>query len=335
MKIAILGDGGWGTALAILLSRLDAQICLWGAFPEYVSFLDRERENKKFLPGVKIPSKVIILSNINKAIDKAEIVILAIPAKFMRSVLRRIKEVSFKGRIIVSATKGLEQESLKLMSEVIKEELREAERLCILSGPSHAEEVARNVPTAVVVASSQKETAQKIQHLFSCESFRVYTSTDVIGVQVGGALKNVIAIAVGMCDGLGLGANSKSALITRGLAEIKRLGEQMGAFPSTFAGLSGMGDLVGTCFSGYSRNRKLGEEIGKGRRLEEVLSRTEMVVEGVNTLKAVLKLCKRYKVEMPISQEVSAVLFKNKSPRQAVKDLMLREIKEEDENCAG
>jgi len=328
MKISILGDGGWGTAIAILLGK-ENEVSLWGAFPEYIDFLRRARENKKFLPGVRIPEEVTILSELERAVEKAEIIILAIPAKFMRSVVRRLKDFALCQRIVVNVAKGIEAESLMLMSEVIHQELGPVDKLCILSGPSHAEEVARGIPTAVVAASLDKKVASEIQQKFSRESFRVYTSSDIIGVQLGGSLKNVIAIAVGMCDGLGLGANTKAALITRGLVEISRLGTKMGGSLSTFSGLSGMGDLVATCFSDYSRNRNLGEEVAQGKALKEILSRTEMVVEGVNTVQAVIKLAERYDIEMPISREVYSVLFENKDPRQAVRDLMLREMKEE------
>lgn len=328
MKISVLGDGGWGTALSILLSDKN-KVYLWGAFPEYVDFLSKSRENKKFLPGVKIPETVTILSDMERAVEKTEIIILAVPAKFMRSVVKRLKGFALCQRIVVNVAKGIEQESLMLMSEVISQELGQVDKMCILSGPSHAEEVAGNIPTAVVVACLNKKAAQRVQQVFSSQDFRVYTSADVVGVQLGGALKNVIAIAVGMCDGLGLGANTKAALITRGLAEISKLGTKMGGSLSTFSGLSGMGDLVATCFSGYSRNRNLGQEIAQGRNLKEILSKTEMIIEGVNTLQSVIKLAGRYNIEMPISREVYSVLFENKDAHQAVKDLMSREMKEE------
>lgn len=328
MKISVLGDGGWGTAIAILLSKRN-KVFFWGAFPEYVDFLNRTRENKKFLPGIKIPENINILSNLEKTIDNAEIVILAIPVKFMRSSLKRLKNFALSKRIVVNVAKGIEQKSLMLVSAITNEELGNLDKLCIFSGPSHAEEAARDIPTAVVVASLNKEAAGKVQQAFCSENFRVYTNSDIVGVQLGGSLKNVIAIAVGMCDGLGLGVNTKAALLTRGLAEMSRLGVKMGGSLSTFTGLSGMGDLVATCFSNYSRNRKAGQEIAQGKNLKEILAETEMTIEGVNTAQSVIKLAEKHNVEMPISREVHSVLFKNKDPYQAVKDLMQREMKEE------
>lgn len=328
MKICILGDGGWGTALSIILSKRN-KVYLWGPFPEYINFLNKTRENKKFLAGVKIPKAVSVISDLEEAISEAEMVILAIPAEFVRSVIKKLKNFSLSQKIVINVAKGIEKESLMLISEIIRQELGQLDKLCILSGPSHAEEVARNIPTAVVVASLNEEVAQKIQQELANENFRIYRSFDIVGLQLGGALKNIIAIAVGICDGLSLGANTKAALLTRGLAEIGRLGVQMGGSLSTFAGLAGMGDLVATCFSGYSRNRKAGEEIARGKKLREILKETEMVIEGINTVQSVIKLAERYDVEMPISREVYSVLFKNKDPHQAVRDLMVREMKEE------
>ncbi|MCK4858931.1 MAG: NAD(P)-dependent glycerol-3-phosphate dehydrogenase [Candidatus Omnitrophica bacterium] len=328
MKISVLGDGGWGTALSILLS-VKNEVCLWGVFPEYIDFLNKTRENKKFLPYVRIPDSITILSDLKIAVESAELLVLAIPAEFMRSTVKRLKKYSLSQKTIINVAKGIEQRSLMLMSAVIDEELSVADNLCVLSGPSHAEEVSRNIPTAVVAASLDKKISQKVQQVFSQQNFRVYTSSDIIGTQLGGSLKNVIAIAVGMCDGLSLGANTKAALITRGLVEMRRLGLKMGASFSTFAGLSGMGDLVATCFSNYSRNRKAGKEIGEGKKLKKILRETEMVIEGVNTVQAVVKLSQRHNIEMPISKEVYLVLFEDKEPQQAVRDLMLREMKEE------
>ena len=328
MKIAVIGDGGWGTTLAIILSKKGYKISLWGAFPEYVDCLKEKRDNVKFLPSIPIPKEILITADLEEALSDSRVVILAIPSQFMRSIVSKLKGFDFSDSTIVSVTKGIENKTLKRMSEIIEELLGEV-KLAVLSGPSIAIEVARGIPTTVVTASKHEKTSYKIQEIFSSGRFRVYTNPDIIGVELGGALKNIIAIASGMSDGLGFGANTKAALLTRGLAEITRLGVSMGADRRTFEGLSGMGDMVTTCISPHGRNRWLGEEIGRGKKLKDIISKTEMVVEGVSTTESAYELSKRNNVDMPIIHEIYAVLFKNKDPLLAVNDLMKRESKSE------
>ena len=328
MRIAVIGDGGWGTTLAIILSKKGYKVSLWGAFPEYVRFLKEKRENVKFLPSIPIPKEILITSRLEEALSGSKVVVLAVPSQFMRSVVSKLEGFDFSDSIIVSVTKGIENKTLKRMSEVIEELLGEV-KLAVLSGPSIAIEVARGIPTTVVAASQGKDISLKIQTIFSTDRFRVYTNEDVIGVELGGALKNIIAIAAGILDGLGFGTNTKAALLTRGLVEITRLGVNMGADMRTFEGLSGMGDMVTTCISPHGRNRWLGEEIGKGKKLKDIISKTEMVVEGVSTTESAYELSKKNKVDMPITREIYAVLFRNKDPLLAVNDLMKRKIKSE------
>lgn len=327
MKIAVIGDGGWGTALSIHLWKLGQIVWLWGAFPDYTGTLNEKRENVKFLPGVKIPDGVILSSDIEKALEDAEVVVLAVPSQYMRDVLKEIRKLKVQASFI-SATKGIENATLLRMSQVIKGVLGDA-RLAVLSGPSIAYEVARSMPTTVVAASEDAAFAKEAQSIFMADRFRVYTSSDVIGVELGGALKNIIAIASGIADGLGFGANSKAAILTRGLRELTRLGVAMGAKKETFSGLTCMGDLITTCMSAHSRNRGFGEEIGKGRRIREILTSTEMVVEGFGTTKSAYELSKRLKVEMPITNEVYAILYEEKNPKEAVTSLMTRAPKDE------
>lgn len=328
--ICVVGDGGWGTTLAILLSRKGHEVTLWGAFPDYIEILRTNRENVKFLPGVKIPEAIKITSALDEAVREKEVVILAIPSQFMRGTITRLKMCDLSNKIFVSVAKGIENKTLKRMSEVIEEVLGELS-LVVLSGPTIALEVVNGIPTTIVASSKDLGLAKKIQETFMTERFRVYTNNDVIGVELGGALKNIIAIAAGTSDALGFGTNAKAALLTRGLVEIARLGIAMGARKETFYGLSGLGDLTTTCISQYSRNRWLGEEIGKGKRLKDVLKKTEMVVEGVTTAKSAYELGKKYKVDMPISEEIYKVLYENKDPKMAVQDLMTRSPKEEAE----
>jgi len=329
--VGILGAGGWGTALAILLNSKGYEVCLWEYRPEAAQRLASTRENLEFLPGVKIPPQIEISSDFHWVASGRDIVITAVPSHVLRSVGERLKDVDLRETIIVNVAKGIENQTLMRMSEVLLDTIPELDesRLAVLSGPSHAEEVSRNIPTVVVSASTDIETARKVQHIFMTPNFRVYVNTDVIGVELGGALKNIIAIAAGICDGVGFGDNTKAALLTRGLVEITRLGTAMGANPATFAGLSGMGDLIVTCMSQYSRNRYVGEQIGKGRTLEEVLKGMVMVAEGVRTTKSAYQLAQKYQVEMPITEQVYQVLFQNKNPRVAVSELMCRDAKAE------
>ncbi len=327
-NISIIGDGGWGTTLAILLSKKGFDVSIWGAFPDYVGVLKASRENTKFLPGVKIPEAVKITSSMDDAVRSREIVVLAAPSQYMRGVLTMLKMCDLKGKAFVSVTKGIENKTLKRMSELVRETLGPV-ALAVLSGPSIALEVANGAPTTVVSSSEDLTFARKVQEVFMTDRFRVYASNDVIGVELGGSLKNVVAIAAGISDALGYGANAKAALLTRGLAEIARLGEAMGARRETFYGLSGLGDLTTTCISQYSRNRWLGEEIGLGKGLKVILKETDMVVEGVATSVSAYDLSKKYNVEMPITAEVYRILHEGKDPKKAVNDLMTRAPKVE------
>jgi glycerol-3-phosphate dehydrogenase (NAD(P)+) len=307
-NISIIGDGGWGTTLAVLLSRKGFNVTIWGAFPDYVEVLKSKRENVKFLPGIKIPDNVKFTASMNEALSGKELVILAVPSQFARGVFTILKMENLSGKKFVSVTKGIENNSLKRISEVVYDVLG-GQSLVVISGPTIALEVANGAPTTVVAASDSLGLAKEAQGVFMTDRFRVYTSTDVIGVELGGSLKNIIAIAAGATDALGFGANAKAALLTRGLVEIVRLGTAMGARRETFYGLSGLGDLTTTCISQYSRNRWLGEEIGKGKPLKDVLKETDMVVEGVATAKSAYDLSKKYKVEMPIASEIYKVLY--------------------------
>ncbi len=326
-RIAIIGDGGWGTTLAVLLSNKGLDVTLWGAFPDYIGILKSKRENVKFLPGVRIPDNVTFTASASEAVKGKELVVLAVPSQFARGVFTILKMQNISGKKFVSVIKGIENNTLKRMSEVVYDVLGKQD-LAVLSGPTIALEVANGAPTTVVAASDNPSSARDMQDVFMTERFRVYTSSDVIGVELGGSLKNIIAIAAGALDALGYGANAKAALLTRGLVEIVRLGVAMGAKKDTFYGLSGLGDLTTTCISQYSRNRWLGEEVGKGKKLKDILSETDMVVEGVATTKSAHDLSKKYKVEMPITTEIYRVLYENKDPKRAVHDLMTRAPKD-------
>lgn len=329
MRISILGDGGWGTTLAILLCRKGFKITLWGAFPAYVSYLDKKRINTRFLPQIRIPRGIKITPDLKEAIGKQDLIIFSAPSQHLREVLKKVKRLDYpRQAMYLSVTKGIEMVSLKRMSEVIRDEMGNI-KLAVLSGPTIAHEVAKEIPTTCVVASRDTALRKYLQGIFMTGRFRVYTNDDVIGVELGGSLKNIIAIACGISDGLGFGTNTKAALLSRGLTETSRLGHAMGARARTFSGISGLGDLVTTCISPYSRNRYVGEQIGKGKSLEQITSRMQMVAEGIPTTKSAYGLSLKYKVDMPITREVYRVLYKNKSPLAAVKDLMTRQRKEE------
>ena len=330
MRVSVIGAGGWGTALALILNERHNDVTLWEYFPDYARVLDGKRENIKFLKGVKIPSRIGISTDLKQSVESAEFIVLAVPSHVLRGLLKKIKAFDYKKKIFISVIKGIEQKTLKTMSEVIRDVLGNV-KTAVLSGPSHAEEVARKTPTTVVASSVTPGLAEKVQDLFFTNSFRVYTNKDVLGVELGGAVKNVIAIAAGILDGMGVGDNTKAALITRGLAEMKRLGSKMGADESTFFGLSGIGDLVVTCASRHSRNRSVGEQLGKGKKIGQILKNMEMVAEGVKTTLSVYKLAKKYKVEMPITREVYEVLYRDKSPYDSMRDLMTRSPKSEKE----
>ena len=325
MKSAtIIGDGGWGTALAILLQSKGIDTILWSAFPEYAEYLDKNRENVKFLKGIPLPKGLKITSDVSSA-NKTDCGVFVVPCEYLRPVMDKFKTSEFK--CVVSATKGIENGSLKRASQILLESFPE-DKLNVLSGPSISFEVAREIPTTVVVASNNP-CSKKVQELFTTERFRVYTSSDIVGVEIGGALKNIIAIAAGISDGLGFGTNTKAAILTRGLAEITRLGVKMGADKETFRGLSGIGDLATTCISTKSRNRWMGEQIAQGKSVDQILEETEMVIEGLATCKSVYDLSKKYDIEMPITEKVYEVLYQGKDPGLAVKELMTRDLKEE------
>ena len=329
MKISVVGDGGWGSALAVLISRNGFNVKLWGAFSEYVEEVKQSRINYKFLPGIKLPKNIELSSDLKYVLSGTEYVILAVPSYYMRRVLKKIKKFEgFRKLTFLSVSKGIEYSSKKFMSEVIAEELGNV-KLAVLSGPNIAAEVARGIPSAAVCASRIKKTAKSFQDVLMSKSFRVYTNDDLIGVEMAGALKNIIAIACGISDGIGYGTNTKAALLTRGLAEITRFAVSLGAKAKTFSGLAGCGDLVTTAFSSKSRNRSLGEKLGKGQSLKTILDGMEMVAEGVITAKAVIKMAEKHNMEMPITNEVCNVLFKNRNPYDAVEALMLRAKKRE------
>ena len=326
MKIAVIGSGSWGTAMALHMAGSGNQVYMWSWIQEETDRLNRDRENKEFLPGISFPDNVICTHNMQECIEGAEVVITAVPSPATRTTAKEMSQYVANGQKLVNISKGLEGE-LRL-SEVYKSEIPQAD-ISVLSGPSHAEEVSRGIPTTVVVASDNEETAKYLQAIFSTDTFRVYTSDDVIGVELGGALKNVIALCAGISDGLGYGDNTKAALITRGISELSRLGIAMGAKASTFAGLSGLGDLIVTGTSTLSRNHTAGELLGKGMKLDEVLKSVHMVVEGVNTATAAYELGKKYGVETPIIEQAYNVLYKNADPKDAVNTLMTRKHKSE------
>jgi glycerol-3-phosphate dehydrogenase (NAD(P)+) len=327
-KIAVLGDGGWGTALAILLHKKQHDVTLWGAFPDYVEILRDRRENGKYLPGVPIPEELPITSDLSEACSGSEMIFLVTPSHFLRGVCERIKPFISRDHIVVSATKGLENGTLLRMSEVIGEVFGEV-RVAVLSGPTLAQEVARGHPTAATVSSPTPAVAKTVQSVLMTDRLRIYTNRDMTGVELGGSLKNVIAIAAGIVDGLQFGANTKSALLTRGLVEITRLGVAMGADRRTFFGLSGLGDLFTTAVSHLSRNHNFGLQIGRGLSVEEAQASTEMVIEGIRTAKAAAELARKYAVEMPITEETYRIIYERKDPRQAIATLMTRVPKPE------
>lgn len=333
MKIAVLGAGGWGTTLAILLNRNGHNVTLWEYNPEYAATLEEYRENFYYLPKIIIPKDIKITNDIEYAVHEKNIILITTPTQFIRNNLSALKTYKFKDEIFVSASKGIENDSLLMVSDIILDILENAkkDKIVSLSGPSHAEEVSRRVPTAVVCASNNHKTAEFVQNIFSNNYFRVYSSSDLIGTEIGGALKNVIAIAAGISDGAQFGDNTKAALMTRGINEIMRLGLKLKAKKETFFGLSGIGDLIVTCESKHSRNRYVGEQIGSGKKLSVVLKEMKMVAEGVATTKSAYELSKRHKIEMPIVEEVYAILFNDRSPHQATKNLMMRNLKSETE----
>jgi len=323
-KVSVIGAGSWGTALAIVLNDNGHDVTIWSIMEDEIEDLKKNREHKAKLPGVHINEKIHLTANLEEAMTDKDLLVLAVPSVFTRSTAKSMKPYLKKDQLIVTVAKGIEEDTNLTLAEIIKEELPEAE-VAVLCGPSHAEEVGRRIPTTVVAGSKKKATAELVQNIFMNENFRVYTSPDVLGMEVGSSLKNVIALAAGMADGLGYGDNTKAALITRGIAEIGRLAVAMGAKVETLQGLTGIGDLIVTCASVHSRNRKAGYLIGQGKTMKEATEEVKMVVEGVYSAKSALQLAEKYHVSMPIVEQVNKVLFEDFPAKEAVKELMLRD----------
>lgn len=325
-KAGVIGSGSWGTALARVLSKNGHEVTLWSRREEESRMLREERENKSKLPGVKLPDDILCTTDLEQTVEGKDILVLATASPSIRSMAKKMAPYVATGQLIVDVSKGIEESTLMILTDVIAQEIPQC-RAAVLSGPSHAEEVGRDIPTTVVAGAKDRETAEYIQNLFMNKVFRVYTSPDMLGIELGGALKNVIALAAGAADGLGCGDNTKAALITRGIAEMSRLGVAMGGHIETFNGLTGIGDLIVTCASMHSRNRRAGILIGQGKTMQEAMDEVKMVVEGVNSAKAAKTLAEKYGIDMPIVQEVNKVLFEDKPAREALADLMLRDKK--------
>lgn len=330
-NISVLGAGSWGLGLALLLNNNGHNVTVWSVLKDEVAMLQTEREHKRCLPGVRIPDSITISGDTANVINNADVLVLAVASPYTRSTAKLIAPFVKEGQIIVNVAKGVEEHTLLTLCQIVEEEIPQA-KVAVLSGPSHAEEVSRGIPTTCVIGAHEKNTAEYLQNIFMSDVFRVYTSPDMLGICIGGALKNVIALAAGIADGLGYGDNTKAALITRGNAEITRLGVAMGANSHTFSGLSGIGDLIVTCASMHSRNRRAGILIGKGYTKDQAMEEVQMVVEGVFSAKAALELSKKYNIEMPIVEQVNKVLFEDKPAAEAVKELMLRDKKIEIDN---
>lgn len=324
-KVAVLGGGSWGIALAVLLHKNGHEITVWSALEKEIEMLSSEHEHK-MLPGVKMADDMIFTTDEKEAVTGKDMLVMAVASSYTRATARRFKEFIAPGQIIVNVAKGIEEDTVMTLTEIIEQEIPQCQ-VAVLSGPSHAEEVSRGVPTTIVVGAKKKSTAEYIRSLFMNEVFRVYISPDVLGIELGGSLKNVVALAAGIADGLGYGDNTKAALITRGITEIGRLGIAMGGLYETFSGLTGIGDLIVTCASMHSRNRRAGILIGQGKSMEEAMAAVKMVVEGVYSAKAAMQLAKKYNVQLPIIEQVNMVLFEGKPASEAVKDLMLRDKK--------
>ena len=322
-KVCVLGAGSWGSALALVLAKKGYEVMMWTLNKEQADKINRTKENIDYLPGILLPNNITVTTNIEEAVKDSKIIVLAVPSQAIRSVSSQIRPFIKDEQILVDVAKGLEKGSGLRLSEVCKQELPNNPYVT-LSGPSHAEEVARDIPTTVVVASKDLKIAQTVQDIFMSPKFRVYTNPDIVGVELGGALKNIIAFGAGVCDGLGLGDNAKAALMTRGIKEISRLGDAMGANVSTFAGLSGIGDLIVTCTSMHSRNRRAGILIGQGKSLDETLKEVKMVVEGITATEVAYKVAKELNVDMPITNAIYSVLYKGSSANEVVIELMMR-----------
>jgi len=327
-EVTFLGGGSFGTALSVLLGKKGIKVKLWDRDPNIVQSININRENKKYLSNVKIPSNVKAYDNIKEAMDNSNFIVLSVPSHVVRNLSRQISHYISKEQIVICIAKGIEEDTQKILSKVIEEELP-LNPVVILSGPSHAEEVALDIPTAVVAASRYKKNAVKVQDLFMTSTFRVYTNTDLIGVEIGGAVKNIIAIASGICDGIGYGDNARAALMTRGMHEIVKIGTKLGGKKETFSGLTGMGDLIVTCTSMHSRNRRSGILIGQGITVDEAINKIGMVVEGIRACRAFYQLKEKLGVSMPITDVLYKVLFEGKDPKEAVYELMSRDKKDE------
>ncbi|WP_343251014.1 NAD(P)H-dependent glycerol-3-phosphate dehydrogenase [Diplocloster hominis] len=325
-KVSIIGAGSWGTALAWMLNRNGHEVTIWSIIPAEVEMLKNDREHRDKLPGVHLPENIRITGDLKQAVMDREVLVLAVPSVYTRSTAHSMSIYVSEGQRIVNVAKGIEEKTLFTLSDIIEEEIPQAD-VAVLSGPSHAEEVGRGLPTTCVIGARTRKTAEYLQNIFMNEAFRVYTSPDMLGIELGGALKNVIALAAGIADGLGYGDNTKAALITRGMTEIARLGMKMGGKLETFSGLSGIGDLIVTCASKHSRNRRAGYLIGQGYTMQAAMDEVKMVVEGVYSAKAAVCLAHKYKVEMPIIAQVNQVLFDGKPAAEAVRDLMIRDKK--------
>ncbi len=329
-KVSVIGAGSWGTALASVLDFNGHEVTIWSVLEEEIEMLKEKREHVAKLPGVKLSNMINLTASLEDAVRNKDLLVLAVPSVFTRSTAGNMRPFVKDGQLVVNVAKGIEDKTLMVLSDIIKEEIPQA-RVAVLSGPSHAEEVGQKLPTTCVAGADTREAAEYVQNIFMNDVFRVYTSPDMLGIELGGALKNVIALAAGMADGLGYGDNTKEALITRGIAEIGRLALAMGAKYETISGLTGIGDLIVTCASRHSRNRKAGMLIGQGKTMEEAMKEVQMVVEGVYSAKAAWGLSEKYQVSMPIIEQVNLVLFHEKPVKEAVQELMLRDRKAEND----
>ena len=327
-KVGVIGAGSWGCALSWLLCNNGHQVTMWSALEDEILMLRQTHEHKDKLPGIRLQDGIVFTAGLEEAVSGRDVLVLAVPSPFTRSTAARMAPFVGQGQRIVHVAKGIEESTLMTLSQIIEQEIPQAQ-VAVLSGPSHAEEVGKGIPTTIVVGTQEKDTAQYLQNLFMSSVFRVYTSSDVLGIELGAALKNVVALAAGMADGLGYGDNTKAALITRGIAEIARLGISMGGRIETFYGLTGIGDLIVTCASMHSRNRRAGILIGKGYTMEQAMAEVKMVVEGVYSARAGYALAQKYQVSMPIIEQVNKILFEGMSAADAVSELMLRDKKVE------
>ena len=328
-RICIIGAGSWAMALSLTLNDNNNDVTIWSAIKEELDILENTRKNEKYLKGIELPNNIKIERDLEKALKSKDIIVFAVASPYVRSTAKMVREYISLRPIIVNVAKGIEEETLMTLSEVINDEIPTA-RVCVLSGPSHAEEVAKKIPTTCVIGSKEREIAKYLQKVFMNDYFRIYTSEDILGIEMGGSLKNIIALAAGILDGIGCGDNTKAALITRGIHEISKLGVAMGGKVSTFSGLTGIGDLIVTCTSMHSRNRRAGILLGQGKTYKEAMDEVGMIVEGVHSAKAALCLARKYNIEMPIVEEVNKILFENKNAKESLKDLMNRKGKDED-----